>query len=809
MEALAELSGTPIKISGTLGSTEDILSGKAFPIDWDIDIMDVDIELSGQIDEIENGEINGFLLRLAAEGADLREIERLFGVTIPETKSFSVVTVLSILNGNLSASNIFAELAWLDSELELAGDIVDIRDLVGIDIAASVSGDDLSDVSSLIDIASLPTTDSYNLSGTLRGDWPSIGVSEAQVSLWRNEIALDASGSLADVANLAGIDVLLGVRGQNLSDLSPFVGQELPPTRTYHFSARLNGTWPRLSVSAASAKLTRENEVMDLAGSIDELADLSGMNLDVSVRGKNLSSILELSRFEPPATDQFEFKGQLIGSASQLFMSNMEAVVERGQHRLMLSGDIDDFAEFGGIDLQLSAVGTDLSELNTTLGLDFPPTQGYRLSAALAGDAHSLSARDVVIEASAPGARLELRGNVGRVQDLHEMDLEMLISVDGFSSLSPYFGTHLPESEPMELTGRLTGSAPDLNVDRFTLRSGESLVMGSAGLRTGERLSIVGSVSSGVFDLRPYLVAARDEYEESVETKNDRMFSDDPFDFSYLDVFDAQFRLDNLELLSSPGNVLVEHATIGLKDGSLTIDPMELKRSDTTLSGHFVLDRQTEPAFDADLSIEKVDLGTFLQDIRVRDIYEGRLDLALDLRSRGNSVREVMAKLNGEFAAFVSEARIPDTNLSLRSIDLILGMLPWIKRREDLIVNCAISQLDIDDGVVNVKLMYLDSAQMRMVGRGTIDLRTEKLDLRLLPRRRGTRILAHNIDLLVTGPLVEPKISSVGAAKAIAVDYGKYTLLGPFGLLVPTGRSRKHPCVGSLQEYRQQQAAED
>ncbi len=809
MEVLAELSGTPIKISGSLGSTEDILSGNAFPVDFDIDIHDVDIELNGQIDKIENGEINGFVLRLTAEGEDLREIERLFGVTVPETKSFSVVTNVSILDGTLSASNIFADIAWLGSEMELAGDIVDIRELVGFDIAARVSGDDLSNISSLIDIASLPTTDAYNLSGTVQGDWPSIGVSEAQVSIWRNEISLDASGTLTDVANLDGLDVLLSVRGQNLSDLSPFVGQELPPTRTYHFSGRLEGTWPAISVSTASAKLTREDLAMDLAGSVDNLADLSGMNLEVSASGRDLSSVPELSQIEPPATDHFEFEGQLIGSPSQLSMRDVEAVVERGQHRLTLSGGVNDFAEFSGIDSQLSAAGTDLSELNTTLGLDFPPTQSYRISAALAGDAGTLSARDVVIEGSAPGARLELKGNIGRVRDLHEMDLAILMTIDGLPSLSPYFGTNLPESEPIELSGRLTGSAPDLNLDEFTLRSAESLVMGSAGLRTGERLSIVGSVSSGVLDLRPYLVAARDEHEESVETKNDRMFSDVPFDFSYLDVFDAQLRLDNLELLSSPGNVLVEHATIDLRQGSLTIDPMGLSRGDATVSGHLRLDRQTRPEFDVDLSVENVDLRTFLQDVRIREAYEGRFDFALDLRSRGNSIREVMANLNGEIAAFVSEARIPDASLSLRSIDLVLDMLPWLKRGKDLIVNCAISQLDVDDGIVDVKLLYLDSAQMRMVGRGSIDLRTEKLDLRLLPRRRGTRILAHNIDLLVTGPLVEPKISSVGAAKAIAADYGKYTLLGPLGLFVPTGRSKKHPCVGSLQEYRQQQAAED
>jgi uncharacterized protein involved in outer membrane biogenesis len=739
MHLRAELVGTPGEISGTLGSTQDILSGSAVPIDLDIDIHDVDIELNGQIDEIENGEINGLQLRLEAKGNDLREIEKLLDITVPETERFSVVTVLSIVDGALSASNIFAEFAWLGSEMNLAGNIADIRDMVGIDIAARVSGSDLSDVSSIIPNTSLPQTDTYDLSGTATGDWPSIGIVDAQVSLLRNEIALHASGAISDVANLDGLDVLLGVRGRNLSDLSPIVGRELPPTQTYQFSGRLGGTWPAISISEARAKLIRNNLAIELAGGIKDVLELSGIDLNVTANGSDLSSVPELA----------------------------------------------------------------------PLDLDLPPVQSYRLSATLVGDAETLSARGVVFEGSNLGARLDLRGEVGRVGDLTEMDLALLITLDGLSSLSPYFGTDLPESEPIEVRGRLTGSTPDLDLDEFTVRSGESLVMGSVGLRTGERPSIIGSVSSGVLDLRPYLVAAREEATTSEETNDARLFSDEPFDFSYLDEFDAQFRLDNLEVLSSPENVLVEHATIALQQGSLTIDPIELKRSDATVNGHFVLNRQTKPEFYADLSIENVDLSTFLQDIRSREIYEGRFDLALDLRSQGSSVSEVMANLNGELAAFVSEARIPDTSLPLRSIDFVLGMLPWVKRQQDLVVNCAVSQLDVDDGIVDVELLYLDSAQMRMVGGGTIDLRTEELDLRLSPRPKRGGILAHNIDLLVTGPVTAPKISNVGAAKAVAATYAKFALLGPIGLLVPTEIPQKHPCVGSLQEFRQQQAVEE
>jgi hypothetical protein len=806
MESRLELAGIPVEITGRLGSTEEILSGSAFPLDLHIDIHDVDIEVNGQIDKIENGEINDFLLRFSAQGHDLREIERLFDVTVPETKSFTVVSILSILDGTLSASNIFIDIGWLDSELELAGDIADIRNLAGINIATRLSGNELSDISSSIGIASLPRTDSYNLSSTVQGDWPSISISAAQISLRRNEITLEASGSLSNITKLDGLNVLLNVRGQNLAELSQIVGQEMPPTLTYNFSGRLEGSWPTISVSAARAKVTRENLAMDLTGSIGNLTDLSDINLGITARGSDLSRVAELSPFEPPATDRFSIEGQLSGSPLALTTTNMEAILERGRHRLALSGDVNKMPEFSGVNLDVTATGTDLSEFNTDGGLDLPPTQSYRLTAALVGDAEALIAQDIVIEASGPGARLELRGSIGSLHDFHDIDLAMLMTIDSLSNLNPFLGVSLPKSELIEVGGRLKGSMPDLSLDKFILRSGESLIMGSAGLLIGERLSINGLVSSGVLDLKPYFDIDLEEVETPVETSQDRLFPDDPFDFSYLDIFDALFRLDNLELISSAGNVLVENMTIEMLRGSLTIASMKLQRDDTTVEGHFALDRHTQPVFETKLSIENIDLGTFLQDIRSRDIDEGRFDLALNLQSHGNSLGEVMGNLGGEVSAFLSEARIIDASLSFRSIDLLFGMLPWLKRREDVTVNCAMSHLDILDGIIDIKSLYLDAAQMRMVGRGTIDLRNELLDIRLAPRAKSSRILAHNIDLLVKGPMIEPKISTAGTGKAIAVEYGKYVLLGPLGLLVPTEWTRKHPCAGSLREYLEQQS---
>jgi len=88
----------------------------------------------------------------------------------------------------------------------------------------------------------------------------------------------------------------------------------------------------------------------------------------------------------------------------------------------------------------------------------------------------------------------------------------------------------------------------------------------------------------------------------------------------------------------------------------------------------------------------------------------------------------MMAGIEGELKVFVSSARISQVSLPLRTTDLLFELLPWVKRAEDLVINCAIAQLSAEDGVATIDFFYLDSSQMRMVGGGTIDLRDEMLE---------------------------------------------------------------------------------
>jgi hypothetical protein len=554
--------------------------------------------------------------------------------------------------------------------------------------------------------------------------------------------------------------------------------------------------------------LARDGITIDASGHVDDFIDPKAISVDVRTAGTDLAAVPELEWLQPPSTDTFEFTGHFEGSMSEMALSGMSGTFERGDHRIRLAGDVDSVADFRGIDWMLQASGTDLSELNDLFTMKFLETRQYDMSFRLSGDLDSLSAGDIVVDGSIPGITASLRGSVGKVVDFQDADIEAKMIIDSLAAVDFYHGPDLPDDVQIELDGRMTGSYPDLDLTDMHLRSGDSFVKGRASLNVGERPSIEAAVTSGVLDIRPFIRGWLADSELEEESATGHVFSNEPIDFSYLDSFDGRFRLDSMEFPWTAGRVLVESATVGLQQGSLSIDPLVLVRDGATASGHFRIDRGAETTFDTELNVEGVNLATLMKDLQFADTYQGTLDFSADLDSGGESMSEVMANLNGTLSVFVSEALVPDVSLTLRLHDALFNRLPWLNRTEELSINCAITHLEATDGIVNVDPLYFDAEQMQMLGGGQIDFRTESFDLRLAPRPRGTRILAHNIDLLVRGAFNNPEISSAGTSKALATTYGKYAVLGPAGLLVPTERSRKHPCVGSLQEYRDRQKKE-
>ncbi len=810
VELVAEFEDLPIRAEGRISARENAFAGLELPVSLTGTVLDMAFALDGHIDRVVGAPIDelGFFAKVHLEGSDMDAFSAVTGLPLPETDVFVIDGNVEGRPGSIMASNVEGILDRDGMKLAARGRIGQLTRFDELDLAATLEGDDLETVP-YFPPDWLRATDSFNISARVSGDWPALRLENVSANAKRNDIAITASGRIADASTFGDASLEITIDGNNINDLAVLFDNSSYDTRLYSWSGRVLGSWPELSIEDTEFNVERDDLNARITGGYLDIINSPVMDVRIEASGADAATIPEFEFLELPTTEGFSIDTRLRGSPDAVSASETTLNARRGSHRLTATGSVGDVNTFSDVNLTVSASGADLYELNDVIAPDFPHTERYELTGRIIGNFEDLSARDLELAGSVPGLDLELSGDVGKIIELRDVNVSGRVNIDEPSALAEWSGIKLPPDLEIEMSGRMAGTAPSFDLSELAYRSGESLVYGSASMVVGDKLSFTGAVTSGQLDLQPFFSARDEKPADTGNVEKEKLFTDTPLDFGWLDAVDLDFSLDDLELVREGENTLVPRAHISLEQGSLKLDPIEMTYEDATLSGYVHLDREAEPALDTTLSLENIDLARFLEDFRYRDSYEGSFDMALEISARGTSLREMASNLDGDLALFVSDASIAGVDLQLRITDVLLGALPWLKREDDVIINCAMGEMAAEDGIVDVRLLYLDSRQLRMMGGGTIDLRDETYDLRLAPRPRGARIFAHNIDLLVTGPLNNPEYSTTGAARTVATKYGKYALLGPAGLLVPSGRSQKHPCIGSLQEYRNSQETQE
>lgn len=196
--------------------------------------------------------------------------------------------------------------------------------------------------------------------------------------------------------------------------------------------------------------------------------------------------------------------------------------------------------------------------------------------------------------------------------------------------------------------------------------------------------------------------------------------------------------------------------------------------------------------------VQGFDLGRFLKETYVSQDVVGHVDVAADLRSRGNSPHGLMANLDGTTGAVIGEGYVPRfldplaQDLSRRVISI------WGHHKEAGELNCGVIQFTDKQGIGTNDAFLFDTQFAILKGNGEINLATEQLDFVLSAKPKDYSPFSLATKLRVTGsmlsPRVRPDMRSVATKGAKALSS---LVLGPAGLLVPfmeAGARHQHPC---------------
>jgi uncharacterized protein involved in outer membrane biogenesis len=401
----------------------------------------------------------------------------------------------------------------------------------------------------------------------------------------------------------------------------------------------------------------------------------------------------------------------------------------------------------------------------------------------------------------------QLEGSIRDPIHFNGLSFEFSVTGNDLSILNNAYGTHFKNKIPIHIAGRFEDHDPrSYSITSLQANYGDSNLTGTVSINMAtDRPAMKAQLSSRKIDLRSILETFRktalspDKSNKSPGNK-DRVFSRQPFSLAVLDRLDADVTFRNQELLTPKFAFKNIDVNLRLKNGDLSVYPLKFTIGGGSAEGKLnLLYSKKVPSLKVVMDIKQLDLGPMLEQLEYEVDLKGRMNAFFDLAGKGNSVAAQMEGLNGK--VFISMRGGQTHNKNLAKLEKYLGgnvlelLNPFQKKSPHTTINCLVNTMNIKDGNVDYKLA-LDTNQTALLVAGSIDLKTEGLDIGIKPTpkksagRSGAGSISFSLSKLsrpfrLGGTLAKPKL--VIDPTRTVFTAGKFAgamALGPTGLVL-------------------------
>jgi uncharacterized protein involved in outer membrane biogenesis len=427
------------------------------------------------------------------------------------------------------------------------------------------------------------------------------------------------------------------------------------------------------------------------------------------------------------------------------------------------------------------------------------------------------------------GTKLELAGHIKNVLKGSGMALDFKLVSRDVSKTAAAAGIRLPFKTGARVAGHLSGGLEsEFKISRMKFKTGRNKLHGFVLAKlNGGKPYFNATLTSERLDLRPAdrTKTAKSKPASSPSTR--KFFPDRPFPTGFLKNFDADVGLRIKQCLLTRTAMRNLRLNLSLKNGRLTLKPIAATIGSGKLRANVAI-REVKKKLvgTATLRIDNMDAGRMLKELDISDAFKGKFDVRVDLSGRGRSVADIMTGLNGYVSVIMGRGSFNNRLVRELGGDLSAGFYQLLsvggKQGKLTKISCFVTRFDIVDGFADARVLVLNTTAVRVVGKGTVNLKTEKLDISLKPIPQiglGTDVIGKislslgNLakSFKLGGTLADPElaIDPKHAAITIGKAIGGFALFGPFGLaalLVDGDSGKKNLCTTAVAIAKQKKS---
>ena len=401
---------------------------------------------------------------------------------------------------------------------------------------------------------------------------------------------------------------------------------------------------------------------------------------------------------------------------------------------------------------------------------------------------------------------------------LETIDGRLELSGRDLSELYPIAPVPLPWTSSYRITGHVLREGGKYSLRDLSGRVGGSDIHGTAAIDLGhKRPLLTGALTSRRLDYkdlagflgapppakgRPRPPAQQREAQELQDTG--RVLSDKPYNLARLRAVDVRVRV-NAESILSRGLPLDDMSVnVKLANGMLVLAPLNFGVAGGRIVSTIKLDARREVIHsEIEATATGLEAKELLPALKRSPGSAGRVGGRATLSVRGNSMASMAGSANGEIALIMSQGRASTLSLVLVNLDLANAAKYILYGDANAPVHCGVLTAKVQDGRVQPDVFVVDSSEERITGKGQVDFKDERYDLRLVADSKRASLLALRGPIRIGGtfkhPQVQPEVGQVATRVGAAVALG--ILAPPLALLplVDPGNAKGVNCASLIE----------
>jgi uncharacterized protein involved in outer membrane biogenesis len=385
------------------------------------------------------------------------------------------------------------------------------------------------------------------------------------------------------------------------------------------------------------------------------------------------------------------------------------------------------------------------------------------------------------------GTRIKANGTFKDPVKLEGVNTDFTITGDNMADLFYLTGIPLPPTPSYSLKGNIEKNG-EFWFSEFQGKVGKSDLSGTIGHdSSGERGYTKGELTSNLLDIQDIggFIGVRPG-EETKKEASGRALPDVPLNLTRLRAADLDISLD-AKRINAPGPVERANVRFLLKNGVLTLNPMDLGVAGGIVDGELVLNGHDDtPKVTMDLSLRKLKLRPFFSDTRFESFSAGTFGGKIKLAGRGKSLADVLATSDGHVMLGMAGGQISLIIIEAAGIDI--GELTPLILGEDknTSIRCAIGDFDVKNGLLTSNIFVFDTTDTNIQGDAKINLKNEAMDIRLDANPKDASLLTLRTPITVGGTMKKPQIGiDPGELAARGAGAAILGVVAPFIAIIP------------------------